>query len=100
MSGLDNTSAPMHADGGQQQQPAADAAATSPVIAMLPTGPVTGQQAVDVTEAHHQELADLRRQNQQIQQQQQQMQQQLQQLLQQQPLAAAANIAAAQPHPA
>ena len=98
MASNDNTSASMQADGGQQQQAAN--AATSPVIAVLPTGPVTGQQAVDVTEAHHQEITDLRLQNQQLQQQQQQMQQQLQQLLQQQQSAPPANIAAAQQHPA
>ena len=98
MASNDNTSASMQADGGQQQQAAN--AATSPVIAVLPTGPVTGQQAVDVTEAHHQEITDLRQQNQQLQQQQQQMQQQLQQLLQQQQSAPPANIAAAQQHPA
>src|ERR1700682_1310103 len=91
MASNDNTSASMQADGGQQQQAAN--AATSPVIAVLPTGPVTGQQAVDVTEAHHQEITDLRQQN-------QQMQQQLQQLLQQQQSAPPANIAAAQQHPA
>src|SRR6202171_6513828 len=98
MASNDNTSASMQADGGQQQQAAN--AATSPVIAVLPTGPVTGQQAVDVTEAHHQEITDLRQQNQQLQQQQQQMQQQLQQLLQQQQSAPPANIATAQQHPA
>src|ERR1700694_3357758 len=95
MTSNDNTSASMQADGGQQQQAAN--AATSPVIAVLPTGPVTGQQAVDVTEAHHQEITDLRQQNQQLQQQQQQMQQQLQQ---QQQSAPPANIAAAPQHPA
>src|SRR6202171_967923 len=98
MASNDNTSASMQADGGKQQQAAN--AATSPVIAVLPTGPVTGQQAVDVTEAHHQEITDLRQQNQQLQQQQQQMQQQLHQLLQQQQSAPPANIAAAQQHPA
>jgi hypothetical protein len=101
MSGSSSTSVPTQPDGGQQQQPLpTNVNAAAAIIGALPTTgqPVTGQQAVNVTAANRQEIADLRLENQRqqhelhqqnlrMQQQEllmQQLQLQLQQLQQQQ----------------